>query len=1038
MADMRTVEVNLGGPEPGQQLIVPLTEVSPGIGVCHLDLSDIRSLWKNFAGPVSEAGNLKKVSHLPSWGSNWDPCGAMGFNAYVQQLISLLREGSKAGKTLLENVLNLSPVPYLFAINREAVYPGSILGGTDLNQDIGGAGENRQILLDTQGRDSGIRVVVFNGGTNILNSWVAPRNMLRSADGTGTYAIMSLPWGAVLQYQGHILRPEIMLGSLLAHASLILTGAMDYTEVHVPLSLKNQYFVTQKMPMWQVHTTGNHAAIRYLNALDFEFDLTKAYRDSLDLAKAFAEKATESTAKSTAKAVETAREKVLGLTEADISKDFGLPRRHSFTPHGPHYILQAMLRSSPARFKNAYAVDAAKAWTHRYLTRPVLLWDPSRKSDFAKSVVNDIWDAASKVLVVAVAGEALITPDRFFSANALFELAADKTFAPGTAGVTPSAVLFRLVSPSTIFAMKNDIEKLAFISEFNMKKEAEGKKIRYQPNDPTLRDLVFESMGKGSSTTYAETSLLDKIRDAARVVFNTEYAHAIVDNSIDVGTHAAIADWGATVLDKDWAAFLTTYGIPGLRPAQSTLANLKDIFSTALPVLDYIPTGSLKDWVSTIGETEDEKRKIFLVKNGIIPDQKCVKPDADDASVLRSQLKKDESECEALFVVAPSDALGPLPKAPDRAPVVVLSGTPGLHYALIIVPEKSGYAADGSPSEAACYLVDCGSSRVSSADIDAHAGEVTRMLQQYAPRNTGKIVIDQVYVTSPRADCCNLLPKVLDANTTVKGITCGGLPYRYSALTGISGGVNMLEWMEGKLAPTDKATVDRVKNAAQFMKAVLSSANVVIDGVNKLIDDFLTGSAGSDGETGSNIRWLRATDGNLIFPEAVSGNGKLFCLAANQGANASQALDDDNGLVLLFVHRDLRLLLTGHAGDVPLRTVTSQRSALAAIGNGGYDPLLRTDEMFLAIWGYGAPLSSAQLAWRTPEEVKAGDLYPQVAFTTPGVEPGLMAKESSSLIVAGHCQVKPPPNGHQFLRRYEISQPGSKLPSCVYQFSSVV
>ncbi|UUN30351.1 hypothetical protein [Streptomyces sp. FIT100] len=1067
------IMVNLGG--NGDYAIPFLVQkIWPGIGVCNLPLEGVADLIKSSKQYTSHAGRLKEMVEregwtipkerpevkIPSFGADRDPCGAMSFWRYIKRLILMLDKAGGEPQKLVRGIEGLAPIPGTYEKARAAdagyrYVANSMIEGYDVDEQ----GTHLQILRTLQeNKDSGIRVVIFNGGNTALNAWATPRSGPRSADGTGTYAVLSVPFAWVLQYQGHILRPEIMLGGLLAHATFILSGSMDYTEVEVPISFKTPYFAVEKMPLWQAQVMGCSAAIRYLkeqNRHDIsDLDPMDSFKKSFKMAEDFQDATAENSAIIPfARALLKSRKDVLGINEAMISKSFGQKRRHNFTPHGPHYITQGRLTCSPERFKNAYAMDAAKAWTHGYLTHMTPLYDPTRKRDAVKAAVDSVWNGVAKVLSIAavveeyVAGKAV-----WFVANSISELIWKKSAPESIAGLTPIQILLKFANPTTVYALSNDLAKASWLVQQKVGSvDTSIANMTWSNKKSTaeVRKLAFEALGDGNSVTYDDLSAYQKFKDVLRRVQGSAYTQTLIKFGLGKASQETQSRFGTYCLGEKGFGYLQKIGTPGYQPGGSALGKLKTVMDIAMPVADYFPTGETKEAWKQRGWPDQQKFEAFLKKNGVLRNPNGIRLDTDPSSLLRSQLKNDASQLEARFVVSTVGCAKPSParlSLSDQPPLeVIVSGTPGLRFALILIPPGDGEEIPDAPSQRwSSVLVDCGTTDAAGDHAEAQVKEVKEVLKQYIPnqQGSGTLYLDHLFVTSADPDCFNLLPAVIDDQVAVGGISCAADPVSFEGLKSIAaGGVAqqvMLDWFERKLTP-GKEGESLGKRVLEKVDELLKSGDYLADAAKKYVVDkflnwYLSDPAGPEK---SRCHWMAVHDGNLAYPELVLGDAKIMCAAANTSGYSS-TVNDDQVMVLLLVYHDVRFLLSSHATTTSMREIVNRRLVMP---DPGHDPFAFTDETFFAVWGYQAPQSPVFWDWRTPDEIAKRAHYPQVLHSTfsemngAGEDHG--SRESTTLSVVSHSSVRPPTNGKKFLRTYEVDVAGKNPGIFVYEFNSV-
>lgn len=258
--------------KPGVRRILHATEIEPGIACAPLSAVDFGYDWGLLAGEHDKLADYERVlgrkilmePRLP-W-ANGDFPGKTGFVGYIMRLIGSLKQ-KPLGEQLLKDIGNLWPVPDGYTPGKPFDF-SAIEGSWARNKRFG---HNEQLLEEPPsggrpGPNSGVRVLILNGGPDLRNTWVMGGNERNSGDGKGAWVVISFPWGRVLQAEGFLLRPDILLGNLLNRAVGILTGAADDRPADIPVSWKPWEYRTVRTTVSEAIALGADVPLRYIQA----------------------------------------------------------------------------------------------------------------------------------------------------------------------------------------------------------------------------------------------------------------------------------------------------------------------------------------------------------------------------------------------------------------------------------------------------------------------------------------------------------------------------------------------------------------------------------------------------------------------------------------------------------------------------------------------------------------------------------------------------------------------------------------------------
>lgn len=398
--------------KPGVPRTVNVREIEPGIAVAAtLGSVDFGYTWGLLTGRSNAALDEhervlgRKILMQPRfpWQTGDQP-GKDGFGNYVTRLIGALKQKPK-GQQLLADIANLLPVP-------DGYTPGKTFDFSKLSASWARSmafGHNEQLLetppatLGAPGADSGVRVLILNGGPDLRNTWVMAGNDRNSGDGRGAWAAISFPWGRVLQAEGILLRPDILLANLLNRAVGILSGASDDRPVDVPVSWKPWEYRTVRTTLSEALALGAEAPLRYIQSGFDDFGvLSQAPIRAPKIVKAAGDMVARFVIDLTAAAgsdsglrelaqrmipTEGARRRAWTLNEKAISDEHGLPSRESSQHVGKDLYWEHHLLKDPTTLTAEVVANPKTATATGFITHGRLLFDVASKQDLAWAVL---------------------------------------------------------------------------------------------------------------------------------------------------------------------------------------------------------------------------------------------------------------------------------------------------------------------------------------------------------------------------------------------------------------------------------------------------------------------------------------------------------------------------------------------------------------------------------------------------------------------------------------------------------------------------
>ncbi|WP_372412129.1 alpha/beta hydrolase [Streptomyces luteireticuli] len=110
-----------------------------------------------------------------------------------------------------------------------------------------------------------MRIIIANAGRNASRRDVFPGDFEEAQDGSGTWAVLSVPYGVIEEREGTLQRPDVMLGYQLAMATHVLSGSWNPWESELKLvgSLKHlTSFELASASLTEWAALGNEVALR--------------------------------------------------------------------------------------------------------------------------------------------------------------------------------------------------------------------------------------------------------------------------------------------------------------------------------------------------------------------------------------------------------------------------------------------------------------------------------------------------------------------------------------------------------------------------------------------------------------------------------------------------------------------------------------------------------------------------------------------------------------------------------------------------------
>ncbi|MGW8954727.1 alpha/beta hydrolase [Streptomyces sp. NPDC055709] len=195
------------------------------------------------------------------------------FPRYVEGLLKLLavqpsgKSGwgapFESGSTLVSSVEKLVPIPRGWVT--------ADMDNWDQYSRDAESDRSRQILekvdpsSPTGASDSGLRIIIANAGRNASRRDVFPGASEEAQDGSGTWAVLSVPHGVIEEREDKLQRPDVMLGYQLAMATHVLSGSWNPSKKYLKVvnSLTNATsFEMATAPLTEWAALGNETALR--------------------------------------------------------------------------------------------------------------------------------------------------------------------------------------------------------------------------------------------------------------------------------------------------------------------------------------------------------------------------------------------------------------------------------------------------------------------------------------------------------------------------------------------------------------------------------------------------------------------------------------------------------------------------------------------------------------------------------------------------------------------------------------------------------
>ncbi|MEU4345319.1 hypothetical protein AB0H00_29390 [Nocardia sp. NPDC023852] len=264
-------------PESRTDITVTVRDLGNGIALLDRDVADLLHLLRMDVGSdiyrrlLNRRYHHRRRKRAPSWP------GKVGFENYGQTLLAMLADdlhsgGTSSAKKLVESFSKFTPIPEGFNLSTLDTYDPT--GFRDQWKRDPVTGCNLQILElppgdgKSYGEDSGIRIIIANGGDDIANTGVIPADRVCARDCRGTWSIVSLPHGLLLETEGRIIRPDIMLGTLLRTAAGLQSGSYDDIIVELPIRTGTRKRYTRDTALSYLTSfeiLGNQSALNYYN-----------------------------------------------------------------------------------------------------------------------------------------------------------------------------------------------------------------------------------------------------------------------------------------------------------------------------------------------------------------------------------------------------------------------------------------------------------------------------------------------------------------------------------------------------------------------------------------------------------------------------------------------------------------------------------------------------------------------------------------------------------------------------------------------------
>ncbi|MFI6847816.1 hypothetical protein OG535_29310 [Kitasatospora sp. NBC_00085] len=408
-ATAKALDFGVDPKKPGVRRVLHATEIELGIACAPLSAVDFGYEWGLLTSGRDKLDECERVlgrkilvePRLP-WASGDHP-GRDGFVGYVMRLIGSLKQ-KPLGKQLLEDIGKLLPVPNTYIPDSPFDF-ANLSGGWARHDRFG---HNEQVLEEPPGadgrpgRDSGVRVLILNGGPDLRNTWVLGGNEVNSGDGKGAWVVISFPWGRILQAEGFLLRPDILLGNLLNRAVGILSGAADDRPVDIPVSWKPWEYRTVRTTVSEAIALGAEVPLRYIQAgfKDVGVFSQAPIRQPALVTSAAGMAAKFLIAVNSAPdspevrdlktrmlGTEAARRRAWTVNEAKLSEEHGLPSRLSARQVGTDLYWEHQLLRDPTTMTAEVVRNPKTATAAGFIGSRRLLFDVTSKADLAWAVL---------------------------------------------------------------------------------------------------------------------------------------------------------------------------------------------------------------------------------------------------------------------------------------------------------------------------------------------------------------------------------------------------------------------------------------------------------------------------------------------------------------------------------------------------------------------------------------------------------------------------------------------------------------------------
>ncbi|MBF6339296.1 hypothetical protein IU450_25875 [Nocardia abscessus] len=263
-------------PNSRTDITVTVRDLGNGIALLDRDVADLlHSLRMDVGSDIyRKLLNRRYLHRRGKRASAWP--GTVGFERYGRTLLEMLVEDLHSGRTpsarkLVESFSKFTPIPEGFNLSTSDTYDPTRFRDQWKRDPV--TGRNLQILElppgdgRSYGENSGVRVIIANGG-DVANTGVIPGDRSCARNCRGTWSIVSLPHGLLLETEDRIIRPDIMLGTLLRTAASLQSGSYDDTIVELPIRTGPRKRYTRDTALSYLSSfeiLGNQSALNYYN-----------------------------------------------------------------------------------------------------------------------------------------------------------------------------------------------------------------------------------------------------------------------------------------------------------------------------------------------------------------------------------------------------------------------------------------------------------------------------------------------------------------------------------------------------------------------------------------------------------------------------------------------------------------------------------------------------------------------------------------------------------------------------------------------------